>query len=193
MPAEAICPVSFSSLILPCMAANPDATWTQLLKISQGVIQSLHLVYGNSGTALPGSQVYIFKFPNDQFRLPTGSVAWPCVILAPGRLEDVDDPEQTFEDTIMIYPILVGLFFNTNQQLALNNDILYWRERIIEAFLDQPASLATVMDGNLTGVVEWDCRLDPAPLIDIDVFIRQNLDASMFHLTFRTSRDRGRL
>lgn len=174
------------------MAANPNAVWTELCLVTQTVIQGLGLVYGSAGTALPNPQVYLFKFPNDQYRLPTGSVLYPCVQIAPGRMEDVVDREQDFEDTEMVYPVLVAILFATNQQLSLNNDCLYWRQQIIDAFIDMPDSLRTALEAAISDANVYDCRLAPAPLIDPSMFQLQNLDASMFYLQYHTTRSRGR-
>ena len=174
------------------MAANPDAVWTELCKLSQTQVQGLGLKYGPQGTALPNAQVYLFKFPTDQFRLPSGQVLYPCVIIAPGRMEDVVDREQDFEDTEMIYPVLVAILFATNQQLALNNDALYWRQQIIDNFLDIPAALASAAQAAITDANVYDCRIGPAPIIDPGAFLSQGVDVSMFYLLYHTTRGRGR-
>lgn len=104
------------------MAANPSSTWTELILLTQTVIQDLGLVYGSAGTSLSSAQVYAWKIATDGYRLPAASgnpvVQLPCVQCVPGRLEDVADNTQDFEDTVLIYPVVVAILFASNHALA---------------------------------------------------------------------------
>lgn len=180
-------------------APNPDATWTELIKLTQGVIQSLGLVYSNSANqpvSLPGSQVYIFKVPTDGYRIPltaTGQqIPLPCVQICPGRLEDVANSIQDFENTQVIYPVLVFLLFGDNGTLALNNDLLYWRQAIYSAFEDFPSNLAGQITSFVSDVSVWDCQITAQPVFDLAVWQKENMDFSWLTLNYTTTRSRGR-
>lgn len=178
------------------MAANPNATWTELVLAAQGYIQGLELVYGANGTSLPESQVTAWKIVTDAYRLPGVSggmaVKLPSIQCAPGRLEDVADKLQDFEDTTVIYPVVVAILFASNHSLAINNDLLYWRQEIYNAFEDYPAELESYMAEQISDVVVWDCQITTQPVIDTSMWQQENLDFSWLVLNFSTTRTRGR-
>lgn len=180
------------------MEPNPPSTWTELILLTQSVIQGLGLVYGPSGNvvALPASQVYAFKLPSDGFRLPASGggsqVIAPCVQCCLGRMEDVADSIQTMEDTVVIYPVLVAILFGNNTSLQISNDLLYWRQQIYAAFEDFPTALETAVSEFVNDVSVWDCQITTQPVQDLMLWQKNNLDFSWLVLNYKTTRDRGR-
>lgn len=176
--------------------ANPLATWTELVLLTQQVIQGLHLGYGDPLTVLPPEKVYAFKFATDGYRLPTVQtgvkIDFPCVQVALGRMEDVANSLQDFENTTVIYPVLVVILFASNKTLALNNDLLFWRQRIYDAFADIPDSLNEEAQGLVESAVDFDCQITAQPVKDLQAWQAENLDFSWLVLNYSTTHSRKR-
>lgn len=155
--------------------SNPNAIHTDLVNNTQSIIQGLGLFYGS--TALPNSQVYAFKKPSNR------KVTKPCIQACLGGKEEMDKGD--FEDTVIIFPVLVVTMFQSDTNLLINNDELYWRQQIIIKFIDQPRPEVTSAD-------IADCHIDPDPVLDEDIFKEANLDVSGLMLLFRASILRNR-
>ncbi len=151
------------------------SVWGELLTVTQTIIQELGLTYDGS-TALPNGQVYVRKFPSDR------NASLPFVMVALGGREEMAKGD--FEDTEIVYPVLVVHAFVSNQELALNDDELYWRQQITDVFLDLPRPEV------LTAQVP-ECLIDPNPVLDLRLFSQANVDVGGLTLRFRTIRARA--
>ena len=166
------------------MAGNPTAIWTDCLQQTQAVIQALGLQYG-PGTLLPSTQVYLFKQPSDR------GITLPCVQVCPGGKERLDGSvfgqggPGDFEDTAFSLPILVLTMFAADKSVVVNNDPFYWRQLIVEKFIDQPRPEVTTAD-------VADCRIDPDPFLNEPFFQQANMDVAGLMLWFRAAVTRGR-
>jgi hypothetical protein len=148
-----------------------SAVWTDLITTAQSVIRALNL------PGLPSGQVYARKLATDRNTTP------PCILLALGGVEEL--LPGNFEDTEIVYPVLLIHVFASNQDYALNDTELTWRQGIIDAFLDLPRP-------EVTSAVVSDCQIDPRPVIDTGLFQTSNRDIGGLLLKFHTNRSRGR-
>lgn len=164
--------------------ASPKAVWTDLILTTQSLIRGLGLLYGAANTSLPDAQVYVQKFPTDRFRMPQNPILFPCIQVCPGPKEDLQIPDD-FENLTIVFPVLVVHLFASNQQLALNNDELFWRQAIITKIIDYPRPEVTT-----AAVVT--CEIETHPVLDMQLFEQENLDAGGLMLNFRTTLSRNR-
>jgi len=107
-------------------------------------------------------------------------------------MEDVADSIQDFEDTELIYPVVVLILFSSNHGLAINNDLFYWRQLIFDAFQDFPDSLRVAVEAAIDDVNVFDCQITTQAAFDPSVFQKENLDFGWLVLNYKTTRDRGR-
>lgn len=164
---------------------NPQAFQSQILATVQSLVQSLGLVYtdaDNQTFELPGEQVYLRKIFVDR------GLTLPCVQIFYGNLpEEIDYEDSSFENTTLIYKIGAAYVFASNQDYTPNNDELYWRQQLINAFLDFPNELNETLAANVSEAIEWDCQLDLTPPVDPDAFHDKNLDVGGMILKIKTT------
>jgi hypothetical protein len=159
------------------------AVWTELVAGVQTVLQGLGLTYTNGAgviQGLPVDRVYRRRLANDR------NTTLPCLIVAQGDREDILPGD--FEDTEVLYPVLVVHEFATNQDLTPNNDELLWRQRMLDAFDDWERTLKPLVTTAEVTMIQ----IDTQPVIDLTQFLQANVDVGGMLFSFRTLRGRNR-
>lgn len=163
----------------PGATYTPGASiWSDLLRYTQAAIRSLNLSYTPTGqlspVTLPSGQVYRKAVPSDM-----GVGTPPCIqVCHAGWKEDPLELPGTYEDTVVVYPVLVFILFAGNQNRDVNEDLLAWRQALIDAFIDLRA--VTVTSANV-----FDCWVYPNVSLDLESFHGKNWDTSGILLHFK--------
>jgi hypothetical protein len=159
------------------------AVWTELLQAVQSVLQGVGFAYLDGAGAshnLPDERIYLRKLANNRNMTP------PCLIVAQGTKEEIQPGD--FEDTEVIYPVLVVHEFPSNQDLTPNNNELLWRQQILDAMVNWESLLRPLV--KTAEVTE--CDVETNPVLDLSNFLQGNVDVGGILLQFRTLRGRGR-
>jgi hypothetical protein len=137
---------------------------------------------------LPPHQVYLRRLPTER------DCEFPCVILCPWAFEGIED--ESFEDQNCTFQVLVWIVFANNQDYALAENELLWRQQIVDAFDGEPLvalidPASTLVDdlkslANVSG-----CTIEPVSILDADAWQNANLALSGMVLRFDTNRPRS--
>jgi hypothetical protein len=119
--------------------------------------------------------VYLRKLPSDH------NVTLPNVqVTLPVSVESVPSWTNATDDTG--WPVQVTLVKASNGSLTLDDEILQWRESIVNHFIHQ----------RLAGIsTSLNCEVEYMAVVDETMFEAENLDISSLILRFLTRRTRG--
>jgi hypothetical protein len=104
-----------------------------------------------------------------QQRLPTDrDLTLPVVIVSHGSEMEAKRPGTNAQDD-WGYPVLVSIVQAANQDKAINNNLLYWREQIRNAFHNKRMSAIST---------NYQCEVEPRPIFDVGLWSQENIDVS---------------
>jgi len=140
-----------------------SAVYTDILNAVQWSIQQIGLKLADS-TTLPNGQVYLRKLPTDR-----GGLTLPCVIVS-----ESPDPETDLGGTNARddwgHPVLVTTVVASNQDVAVYDWEILWRQQIRRKFHNQLLSGS----GGLLATV-YICVVEPRTIVDPSLFRDGNL------------------
>jgi hypothetical protein len=167
---------------------NPNAVWVDILNLVQTTIQNLGLVYtvGGIDEILDNGSVYIRKVPSMAGLSPT--IPYPNIQICLQGREELPPPASvsafSFETQTVGYNVLVLFLFQSNALYTLNNDELYWRQQIIDTFLDRADTYRNL----LTSAALFDIQIDTMPALDPTEFHEANVDVGAMVLKWTVTR-----
>ena len=155
-----------------------NALWYELVLAVQTGVKALGLTA--DGVLIPAGQILARKLPSDR------QATLPLILCCLGGADQVVDGD--FEDTEVIYPVLVVHAAASNQDLSLANDPLLWRQKILDMAVEWEATIRpNVTTGEISQV-----EIETQVPVDLSLFRDANMDIGALLIKFRTLRGRNR-
>lgn len=132
-------------------------------------VENLALTGLTNATPLPAGRVYLRELLSDR------NVTLPCVVVSLAPMPEGREIQDNTANQVS-YPCLVAILAPANQDLALEQVKLQWRQEIEDVFdFKQPPELLDALSDELTlRRTEW----QPLDVIDLAAFQDKNLFVS---------------